>query len=247
MKNNIINVTMRKAISYAINYTYIIEKIGQNRAVRSKSCIPEYMFYSNTTAFNMPYYNISKARQVLIDEGWPGTAGLTANDNISMGNEWEVRAINGPPLATYNHSYFDFIPTQNLSANLLYENLKQIGVNLTLRGDLGPWFAKQDIYVSNFFPDYLDPGVYSNWELAVDTEYIQFTDTNSTQWMEEALGVLNETARKQLYFKIQKRIIEDVYPMIWTMNWKKIYISVSNLKGLQYHPFKFLLKTVYFD
>ncbi|MFW9937194.1 MAG: ABC transporter substrate-binding protein [Candidatus Thorarchaeota archaeon] len=247
MNNSFINVTMRKAISYAINYTHIIEKIAQNCSVRSKSCIPDYILYCNTTAFNIPYYNISKARQVLIDEGWPGTTGLTANDNITADNEWEMLATNGPPIATYNITYFHWDPGSVQSANLVYENLKQIGVNISRVGYYEP-YPSEAIYILGFFMDFNDPSNYLNGMFSPISpwNYAQTNDTQLTLWMEEALGEINETARKYLYYKIQERLIEVIYPQLWVMTDKDIYIYVSNLKGLQHKPFKLVLKNVYF-
>ncbi|GAH08028.1 unnamed protein product, partial [marine sediment metagenome] len=85
-----VNTTMRKAISYAYNYTYDFENIYRNYGERLKSYLPYNYPYANWTAFNVPDYNITKAREVLKDANWPGTENLTANSDISPGNEWEV-------------------------------------------------------------------------------------------------------------------------------------------------------------
>jgi len=47
MDNQKINVTMRKAISYAFNYTRYIEEFRRGHAERAKSPIPKKIHYSN--------------------------------------------------------------------------------------------------------------------------------------------------------------------------------------------------------
>jgi len=131
MDNQIINVTMRKAISYAINYSYAVEDMLIYGAKRSRSPIPDFILYYNVTNLDVPYYNVSIARQVLKDGGWPGTESLTVNSNTSVGNEWEKLVDDRRPLATYNMTYFDFLPIHTHVAILVEESLKQIGVNVS--------------------------------------------------------------------------------------------------------------------
>ncbi|MFX1233010.1 MAG: ABC transporter substrate-binding protein, partial [Promethearchaeota archaeon] len=64
MNNELINVTMRKAISYALNYSLIIDELINGHGIRAKSPIPEGMQYSNLTDINYPHHNVSKARRV---------------------------------------------------------------------------------------------------------------------------------------------------------------------------------------
>ncbi|MFW9948171.1 MAG: ABC transporter substrate-binding protein, partial [Candidatus Odinarchaeota archaeon] len=96
MNNELINVTMRKAISYAFNYSAFIDKWLNGHGTRLKSPIPDGVLYSNSTGIDIPYYNISIARQTLKDVNWSGLAGaLTADNNVSTGNEWEKLVDDG--------------------------------------------------------------------------------------------------------------------------------------------------------
>jgi len=140
MDNNRINVTMRKAISYALNYTSIYEKYSHPKNIsvpvpRLMSPIGKGLLYANWTAFDVPFYNVSKARQILINAKWPGTAGLSANDNTTPGNEWETIASSSNSLETYNISYIfgEQLAVMRYLANLtlvVKENLKQIGIHV---------------------------------------------------------------------------------------------------------------------
>jgi len=89
MNNKLINITMRKSISYAFNYSnYLLYPWYVN----AKGPIPESILYHNISGIKVPYYNITIARQTLKDGNWPGTETLTVNEDISPGNEWELLA-----------------------------------------------------------------------------------------------------------------------------------------------------------
>jgi ABC-type transport system substrate-binding protein len=47
--------------------------------------------------------------------------------------------------------------------------------------------------------------------------------------MEEALEETNNTVREQIYFNIEKRLIEEVYPVIWCETYFVYDTYVSNL------------------
>jgi len=243
MNNNSINITMRKAISYAINYSYFVENVTGDRGIRARSPIPEGCLYSNTTAFDLPEYNITHARKLLKDAEWPGTETLTANDNVSAGNEWELVANSSTPLVTYNFSYLP--PDRNLfhqrQSILLPEILKQIGVKLN---HVLP-FRFEHIFIFGWIFDYNDPH-NSIFTLFSYFNYMKLNDSIITQWTDDAVRETNSTERKQIYYKIQERIIEVLYPVVWTFSIIKYDVYVSNLKAFQPNPYKTILKDAYF-
>jgi ABC-type transport system substrate-binding protein len=250
---------MRKAISYAVNYSSYFRL--PNLQVKAKGPIPEGILYHNITGIDVPYYNISVARQALIDGNWPKTDLLTANSNISAGNEWEKLVDNGTPLATYNYSSVYDWPGCVWHGVRITEDLKQIGVkvepvNLTFAQwayQAGAWYGDHRNrfhfgYLS-WVADYNDPSnfinhLYTNKEHA--NNFGQVNDTQVQEWMEEALTETDATARRQLYYKIQKRLIEEVCPNVWTTSWIRTDVYVSNLRGWYPHPFKNSFKSVYF-
>lgn len=262
MNNNVINVTMRKAISYAINYSFINERAWGGEGIRCNSPIPRGMLYSNNEDFNVPYYNISKARQTLIDAGWNGTFNLTANYNISAGNEWEKIANSSFPLATYNFTYAVGWPfAENMSA-LLTENLKQIGVKINsdprnymewdlIIREIPPYHRDMlNLAMIGWSADYNDPSDFINplfTNKMRASNFGQINDTQVQQWMDKALYETNRTIRKYLFYQIQERLIEKVYPYAWTFVGRRTDVYVSSLKGWNPNPFKNLFKTVYFE
>ena len=239
MDTKLVNTTMRKAISYAIDYSNIL-KVSSN-TITPRSIIPEGIKYSNITAFEVPYYNISKARKILIDVGWPGTENLTANDNITAGNEWEQLVTSGNSLASYNLSYIPWhIPTEGIS-RFFPDNLKQIGINLT-RQIIG----NSQLYTLGWNYDYNDPhnGIFidyhSKWTL------VGLNDSDIDQWIEDGMRETDPVLREKIYFDIQKHLTEEIYPIINAISHLNLEIYYSNLKGWHLNPFKTLLKTVYF-
>ncbi|MEE9376438.1 MAG: ABC transporter substrate-binding protein [Candidatus Lokiarchaeia archaeon] len=258
MNNNVINTTMRKAISYAFNFSAYVSLFDLMLKpvssifppIRVESPIPKGMLYSHWGSFDMPYYNISIARQALKDVNWNGTTGLTANDNISAGNEWELLVTDGTPLATYNLTYpIDGIFGDEYFYIMLNENLKQIGVKLERAlvtfyqayAILG--IEKDDDYNRNMLgiikdpfgwgADYNDPYTIINPLFSSKADGVwnlgQVNDALVQQWMEEAVEETDEDLREQIYFNIEKRLIEEVYPVIWCEMYFTYDTYVSNL------------------
>ncbi|MFX0164779.1 MAG: ABC transporter substrate-binding protein [Candidatus Hodarchaeota archaeon] len=257
MNNKLINTTMRKAISFAFNYSYWLDLL---QVVRAKSPLPEVILYYNITGLKTPYCNISIARQTLKDAGWPGTSSLTVNNNISTGNEWEKLVEDGIPLATYNFSYFPEAWWKALSGPLA-ENLKQIGVKIeNANMSFGQWLDIMNeesgyhrnmlgLTYTGWIADFNDPSTFVNPYFTNKVPAVncgQVNDTLTQQWMEEALGESNEISRENLYYKIQKRLIEDVFPHVWLWTSTRTDIYISNLRGWYSNPYKLVFKSVYF-
>ena len=269
MNNNVINTTMRKAISYAFNFSAYanLDLLNKPRfPIRSESPIPKGMLYSHWGSFDMPYFNISIARQALKDANWPGTENLTADEDISPGNEWELLVTNGTQLATYNLTYpIDGIFGDEYLYIMLNENLKQIGVKLErglvtfedLFAMLGEYDGKNRnmlgiIKAGGWVSDYNDPYTIINPVFSSkDDEVINYGQVNDSlvqQWMEEAVVETNETVREQIYFNIEKRLIEEVYPVIWCEVFYIYETYVSNLHWLHAPDLGvFTIKDWYFD
>ncbi|MHA1985722.1 MAG: ABC transporter substrate-binding protein [Promethearchaeota archaeon] len=259
MNNKIINTTMRKAISYAFNYSFFLEEIF--RGLRCRSPLPKEFMYSNWDDFVVPDYNISIARQTLKDAGLSGTNNLTVNNNISAGNEWETIA-NGPtPLATYNftYTYGNWVPEQ--ISFLLKNNLKQIGIKLEVYNiTWAEWEAMVleyggyhrdmlNIFYMGIGPDYSDPStmitpVFSN--KGPNYNFGQVNNTQLQQWIEMGIVELNETAREQIYYDIQKLLIEELFPVLWLHTEIFWEVFLSNLRGINYQNLATRFNKAYF-
>jgi ABC-type transport system substrate-binding protein len=254
MNNIHINKIMRKAISYALNYSIILEtrdKYSHGAAIRCCSPIPYGTLYSNWQDFNLPIYDIEVARQTLKDVNWNGLAGaLSADSNISTGNEWEKLVYDETPLATYNISYIvgpswykeNFKDFLEGLATIVADNLKQIGVSVLIY-PLSQWDHLGNIIsnknISLFWAGaktlYNDPAHLLDYFFSNKSGFAynlqQTEDLIVQSWMENAIMESNPVLRNQTYYNIQKRLIEEIYPIAWLYSdvWYDVYRT--NLKG----------------
>lgn len=256
MNNDIFPVEIRKAMSYAFNYSDYIKTMFEDRHVRCKSPLPKGLLYSNWD-FDVASTNIQIARQTLKNASWPGTSGLTADDNVSAGNEWEKLVDDGIPLETYNFSYVPTVDSHVLQSVLFTKYFKQIGINVSLNNLTGPaWYDKvlkggMEFYTIGWGAAFNDPVEILNPLFSEDSPYnhFNFTDAQVEDWLNQGLIERNETTRRQIYYDIQKRLIEDLYPVIWThtnIDWE---IWASNVKGIPLEgvPYTFILKYAYLE
>ena len=262
MNNAKVNSTMREAISYAFDYLSYIEEFTPYNETRCNSPIPKQLPYSNWEDFDVPYYNITKARKILIDANWNGTEGLSANNNISVGNGWEVKAYSSFPLAEYQFSYDDgdFGYTgQPLSPITNY--LAQIGVKVVPEPLSGFEFygrlfeiwgfnrsMLEELYFLAYNPVYNDPHsvihpLFSNQE--TNDNFARVNDSLIQGWLDNASKEINFAARAQLYYQIQERLIEEVFPMLWIHNEQTVDAYLSDMHDVDVHTYIF--KNIYFE
>ena len=94
LNNQKINLTYRKAMSFAFNYPYLMEEALQNNSVRATSCInPKNKYYN--ASIGLPNYNLTYARDVLIEAGIVGSEASTWTDQ-----DWKDIAESDTPLKT---------------------------------------------------------------------------------------------------------------------------------------------------
>jgi peptide/nickel transport system substrate-binding protein len=264
INNHLINMTMRKAISYAFNYSGLIDSWLNGHGVRPKSIIPEGILYSNNSDIVLPYYNITIARQTLKNAGWNGTSGLTVNDDVSPGNEWESKAESISPIAVYNFTYIHFTaqPVEMfplLLMDILSESLKQIGIRVE-PAKVETYGEYYDIFFNNldrleltyiyFFPKFSDPSSIINIlcsNKSTDYNYCQINDNTTQDLMEVALGETDEAVREQLYDQIQKHLIEEVFPMCYLFCKNNLNVYGKDIKGVDVNPFCSIYKDVFFN
>jgi hypothetical protein len=75
---------------------------------------------------------------------------------------------------------------------------------------------------------------------------MELNDSLIEEWMNDGIKEKNSTLREQIYYNIQERITEVLYPVTWICSLFKYEIHASNLKAFQPNPYKTLLKNAYF-
>ena len=241
--NHLINETMRKAMSYAINYTYIIDQMQHGLVFRANSPIAPGYGSAYNASVKAATYNLALARQTLID-AFPGlTAGLTAT-NDSSDAAWEAKATAGV-FGSYNYSYNTdnsfrsdlLVPLQNW--------MKEIGVKVLDNG--GTWDAFLDklyvhhdqlgLYWVGWGPDYLDPFNMLDplFNPASTSDSAQVNDPYLNSQLELALKTTDQTARDNIYKHIQWYLAEVLRPHAFGYHPKLTAIHGADIYGVNYN------------
>ncbi|NHJ22041.1 MAG: ABC transporter substrate-binding protein [Candidatus Lokiarchaeota archaeon] len=246
-----IDTTMRKAISYAYNYTYIINVVYLSNAVRWPTYIPKGIQYANYS-LNAPTFNRTYARSILLtDPIWGPICTARGLNSASTDADWINVAIDDP-IFRFNYSWnFGNLKRQALGDRLEFD-LEYIGVDLTTFGiawgDLLNAILHDrnriDSYEFGWAPDYLDPENYINplWSNQSDINGGNYnvnynTDTSETQrLMDAALTETDSQARKLMYWEIQRRMVEEEYPGMPILAQVNYDAWVSNFQGFISNP-----------
>jgi len=240
MNNKQINKTFRQAISYAINYSYIIDVLLSGEAVRARSPVSPGILYSNYSN-NCADFNLSKARQILIDDPGVDTAGLTAN------NDPDDIAWKAANLATFNYSYNTDSEFRSDLYPFLNESLKRIGINVTDGGMTSTLFYNRayynlsggldalQLFFSGWGPDFNDPSNMINplFSNISNSNSAQVNDPYLQNLMEQGLDESDPNARKTIYNEIQRYLVEDLMPVVFCYNPKNYDVYHSYVLGYQ--------------
>ena len=255
MNNNKINRTFREAISYAINYSHIIEELLGGGANRMRSPIPEGIIFSKTT-FNVPILNLTIARLAMqnMDFG--------VGFNIYDDTEW-VDKKNNAPFATFNYTYNIGSTVREDLLGLLQDNLGKIGVNVTDAGMTWANFSDRlyernghyrdqlELFSIGWGPDYNDPSDYINplfTNRSIASNGVQYNGRfaaieagrdpknlwgNVQLLMEAAIVETNPVTREAMYDRIQELLIEQDYPWAYCYVPKLYHAHHVKLTGFQ--------------
>jgi len=242
MNNRLINVSFREAISYAINYTYMIDELLGGEVVRLKSPIPLGITYANWS-FNVPILNLTRARQVM------QSMGFGVDFNVYDDTDW-VYQEETAPFATFNYTYNRGNTFREDMLVLLQDNLGKIGITVVDDGttwqeymyrlfDMPPYHRDMlELFWLGWVPDYNDPSNIINSLFSKNSvnNFAQVDDDLVQEWMGEALITINPAERKVLYDNIQQRLIEEVFPWAWGFVRRNYDAYSSKFTGFQSNP-----------
>ncbi len=209
------NRTWRKAMSYAINYTYIIENLRMGNAVRAISPISPGFGSSYNSSVKGVDYNLTKARETMISMGFGNLSWTDA--------QWISIAESGQSFASVLYSY----TTGNIFREDLYVALndwfKLIGIELI--DDPCSWVCWIDwgscccfwydydncgIFATGWAPDYFDP--YNMLEPLFNnlsrSNSAQVNDPTLQVMLTLALETTDDGERTKIYKNIQSYISE---------------------------------------
>jgi len=234
--NKLYNKTWRSAMSYAIDYDYMIEELLEGEAVRLKSPIPLGIQFANWS-FEAPYLNLTIARSFMTSMGF-GT-GFTTDA------QWITQATGSSPFLTVNFTYNLGNKFREDMLVLLMDNLEMIGILVEDSGqewgpylDLlynrggGGWDALS-IWFIGWMPDYNDPSNYVNSLMSnvSSSNSAQINDETLEAYMLAGLDETDQDIRRTIYHDLQKYVVEELRPWAFGYVAKNFDAWVNELKG----------------
>lgn len=231
--NYMIDIPTRRALSYAINYSYLIKDLMEDSVIRLKSPIPEGILYADYSLI-YPDTNITNARLE-----------LQANDPATFGGldlyndtAWIQLAESWPDDHMYALKWWVYTNTPLYSTLyiLCRDWFKLIGIKLIdVETDWSTFIDNFkidpnwiDMWLLGFQGCYNDPSYFTNPLLsgAVSkeywTNYAQIDDVMLNTWIEQGITETDTLTRKTLYKYIQERVALPFMPYAWL--WvKKLY------------------------
>lgn len=234
--NNLqINVTWRTAMSYALDYEYIIEEIRLNDSVRLKSPIPLGIQFANWS-FDVPYYDLTIARSVMNSMGFG--IGFTTEQ------EWIDVAEGTTPFLAVNYTYNLGNKFREDCYVLLESNFADIGIKVEDAGaewevyldklyNVDGGWNKLQIWWIGWIPDYNDPSNYVN-SLMSNVSSSASTQCSTPELEAYMLAGLEETdqsIREQIYHDLQKYVVEELRPWAFGYVPKNVDAFRTELKG----------------
>jgi peptide/nickel transport system substrate-binding protein len=213
--NNLYNITWRNAMSYAIDYDYMIAELLEGEAVRLKSPIPLGIQFADWS-FDVPVLDLDIARGYMNDMGF----GIGFTDQ-----NWIDKAKSGTPFLTVNFTYNLGNKFREDMFTLLTDNLEHIGIKVTDSGqEWGPYldllynvdggWDKLSIWFIGWMPDYNDPSNYVNSLMSnvSSSNSAQINDPKLEAYMLAGLEETDQAIRKQIYTDLQEYVVEDLRP-----------------------------------
>jgi len=239
------NVTVRKALSYAVPYQTILfsESIFNGLAERLMgslpSVLPEYDENINSSE-NVPYYNVTKANEILDNAGIVDVDGDSIRDYLGLANNSTDDLV----------FYFGYISGSTVAENI-YNILKEefAKLNITLAPmprSAGEYYTllfsgQLDLFYYGWGPDYIDPDTfvygpfYSGNIPPNGYNLFYYNNSQADSLIESGRSTLNETLRTQYYKELQTLLVED-YPCIWLAAPKVIYGFSASISGFEGNP-----------
>ena len=216
---------VRRAIAQAINRQRIIKTIYHNTATVANNIIPNISWASSINTPDFAYdFNPSEAKKVLQDK--------RLHLNMWVLNEEQV--YNPAPLKT---------------AELIKEDLNNVGVNVTIRSVTRTFLIDQlnkksenyDMILTGWLAGNLDPDSFMRPILSCNaasemTNLSNWCDEDFDQLMDKALDSPNLWERAHVYNQAQELILSKL-PIVPLANMKRVLVVNSRVRHIEMNPF----------
>jgi ABC-type transport system substrate-binding protein len=240
---NNIDWSVRKAMQYAFNYEYLATEFYDNNILEHHSPVPDGMIGYNPDLPGLPYYNITLARQYLIDDPVIGVDLATAiagGFNVSLDDDWKALAagtgthggITGP-LAQHNFTHYG-----TGSWAVLIDNMEYIGVDI-VDNVVGNWaaflssnLADLEVVMGGWCPDYWAPinQIEPLFGTNASANYNGLANTTIDALMGEAHTLTGTELEAKIDEILTGILVEQAAAMYWgqnryTIGWSELYVS----------------------
>ena len=216
---------VRHAIAQAINRQRIIKTIYHNTATVANNIIPNISWASSVNTPDFAYdFNPIEAKKVLQDK--------QLHLNMWVLNEEQV--YNPAPLKT---------------AELIKEDLNNVGVNVTIRSVTRTFLIDQlnkksenyDMILTGWLAGNLDPDSFMRPILSCNaasemTNLSNWCDEDFDQLMDKALDSPNLWERAHVYNQAQELILSKL-PIVPLANMKRVLVVNSRVRHIEMNPF----------
>ena len=216
---------LRRAIAQAINRQRIIKTIYHNTATVANNIIPNISWASSVNTPDFAYdFSPVEAQKVLQNK--------QLNLNMWVINEEQV--YNPAPLKT---------------AELIKEDLNNVGVNVTIRSVTRTFLIDQlnkksedyDMILTGWLAGNLDPDSFMRPILSCSasneiTNLSNWCSEKFDQFMDEALDSANLRVRANAYNQAQELILSEL-PIIPIANVKRVLVASSRVQHIEMSPF----------
>jgi len=239
----LINVTWRYAISFAINYSSIIDhlkNIFNSSSTRLKSPLPKGVLYGNWS-FYYPVFNVTRAREIMQSMGF----GIGWDATFPGNHEAQWISANFRTL-NYTYNTGSSITIGEMIGDNITDSLDYIGIDLDRVGmtwedfkdrlynrrvQSAGWDALQ-IYYWSLKPGFNDPSKYLNplfYNISASNA-AQVNDPYLQSLLDQGIEETRPT-REAIYDEIQRYLVEDLRPHAWLYVEKNYDVWDKDLRG----------------
>lgn len=229
-RENLSDLNVREAITYAVNKENIIAGILNNSEDKADTLLPKTAPYCDIELANYDH-NLEKAKQLLDEAGW------------KVGKNG-IRMKNGKPLAL-TFSYNAQNAQEGTIAQSVQADLKDVGIDLAIISEEKQNFLDRqkdgdfDLQYSLSWGTPYDPQSYlSSWRIPAHGDYQAQLGLDKKEWLDEKITQVmiepDEKQRQTDYSEILTYINDQcVYiPISYS---KTKAIGTSNLKNIEFN------------
>jgi ABC-type transport system substrate-binding protein len=232
-----VNRTWRKALSYAYNYTHVVEEIRNGVAVRGTSAVPPGMPGHNAS-LNVATLDRVFARQIM------QSMGFGVGFDVNADAEWLSQATSAPFRDFDVIRHFGSTTSQRLN-ELFIDNVQYLGCNATERildwetfldvGENDP--DSMNVWYVGWGPDYLDAFNMLDplFNPASSSNFVQLNDAKLLTWLNDLATNPDTNERLKLAGMIQWRLYERLY--VHMPLWLDLlyYVHLAEIDGVPYN------------